>query len=66
MIELADKLDLDDAVVIAELGNDLKRLLREAKEGEDPVSRRIVENIDDWLRYELNVAIEDLERLKKT
>ena len=60
MIELAEELDLDDAVVKTELGNDLKRLLREAKEGKDPVSYRIVENIDDWLRYELNVAIEDL------
>jgi hypothetical protein len=36
----------------------LRKLFREAeKKKGNPVSKRIVENIDDWLRKELKIAI---------
>jgi HEPN domain-containing protein len=45
--------------VTAEVSHDLRRLFREAETRADPVSQRIVENIDEWLRKELKMAIEE-------
>jgi ATP-dependent Lon protease len=63
MIEIVDpdseKVDED---IYVELEYDLRKLFKEAraKKG-DPISKRIVGNIDDWLRSELEIAIDEYE-----
>jgi HEPN domain-containing protein len=42
-----------------EFRHDLRRLFEEAETRTDPVSRRIVKNIDYWLKKELNFAIKE-------
>ena len=45
------------------MANDLKKLFKEAKKKKgDPLDKKIVENIDEWLKSELEEAIEDQDR----
>lgn len=41
----------------------MRKLFKEARAHKaDPVSKRIVENIDEWLRTELEIAIDEFEK----
>jgi hypothetical protein len=44
--------------MLNEISQDLRKLFKEAyQEKGDPISKRIVEGIDDWLRNELKIEI---------
>jgi hypothetical protein len=60
MIENINEDEIDGVELKKELKNDLTRLLREAKKKKgDPITKKIVENIDPWLITELEYAINE-------
>ena len=62
MTEKMDDEEFDEDQLFDELEGDLKKLFKEAnKKNGDPVSKRIVEQMDDWLKSELQIAIDDYE-----
>ena len=63
MIEIVDANEKVDEEIFVELEYDLRKLFKEARAHKaDPVSKRIVENIDEWLRTELEIAIDEFEK----
>ena len=63
MIEIVDANEKVDEEIFVELEYDLRKLFKEARVHKaDPVSRCIVENIDEWLRTELEIAIDEFEK----
>ena len=54
---------IDEEDLFYEMSFDLKKLFKEAREKKgDPISKRIVDNLDDWLKSEIEEAIEEQER----
>ena len=49
--------EADYSWMTEELEGDLKKLFKEAENKKDSVSKKIVDNIDEWLRSELKHTI---------
>ena len=63
MLDPLNDEEIDEEELFYEFANDLKRLFYEAnKDKFNPVSKRIVESLDDWLKSELEEAIENQEK----
>ena len=63
LIEELDVRQYDEEELCGQLRNDLRRLFREADGKKDPLSSKIVADIDQWLKSELKMAIEKQEYL---